>query len=43
VRSASTRLGFNGVKPSYVQVDQTALYKLLERRLRGYGVIVAPS
>lgn len=42
VRSASTRLGFNGVKPSYVQVDQTALYKLLERRLRGYGVIVAP-
>ncbi len=42
VRRASTRLGFNGVRYSYVQVDQTALYKLLEKRLRSYGVIVLP-
>jgi len=41
-RRASTRLGFNGIRPSYIQVDQTALYTLLEKRLRGYGVTVIP-
>ena len=42
VRRASEKLGFDGVRPSYVQVDQTALYRLLDRRLKEQGVIVTP-
>jgi len=42
IKSAARRVGFNGVRPSYVQVDQVALYDMLGRRLREYGVIVMP-
>lgn len=42
VRRAAERVGFNGIRPSYLQVDQVAFYNLLEKRLRSYGVIVTP-